>query len=729
MISNRIRASIFLLLAGAASPAFAQEDSGEIVVTAQRRAERLQDIGVSVTALSGDQLKQLGVMSSTDLGAQTSGLQVVPANGGSTIYFSLRGVSQSDFGDQQESPVATYVDDVYLGQPAGAGFLLFDMERVEVLRGPQGTLFGRNATGGLVHFISKKPTFEPDGYLTAGVGSYGEYRGEGAFGAGIGEQVAFRLSLAGKHHDGYIENRLGKDLGNDNELGGRLQLLIKPSPDLDVLLNVRGTRLEARGGGYEHVTSTLGADGLGRFIGLDENPFGTCNGCDPVGYVDTDDDLYAGDYDYLGYTRVDTRAATGKLEWSLGDVTLHSITDYSHLTKRYSEDSDSGPVDYITSTTRSKVRQFSQEFRLDGTAGQFRWNGGLYYLSLVGDYGSLARLAPFDSQFLSDFKQKTRSFAAYGQVEYSFNDQLTAIGGFRWTEERKSLDYVTTLFNNAGDDLGELLAFNPDLYPEARNNKGDWSARAQLNYKPSSDLLLYASWNRGLKSGGFNAPQVYSGIDDISQLRFDSEVLNAYEGGSKWTLPNRLGHLNGALFYYDYQNYQAFDFQGLTQFLFNADASIKGGEAELFLTPVDGLTASGGVTFLQARAKNIPLPNGSFRTRKLPFAPQWSFSAMLRYEWKLGGATASAQVDAKYMSGHYFSIANASTTYQGKYVVPNARIGLDFADGSYSIAAFVKNFTGTKYSTINYDLSSLGLTERFMGRPRWFGVEVNYKIK
>lgn len=718
-----------------AAPAAAQESApGEIIVTAQKRAQNAQDVGVAITALSGDQLQKLGVSTSSDLVAQTPGLQLVSPNGGSSNYFSLRGVTQNDFGDHQESPVATYVDEVYVSQSAGTGFQLFDIDRVEVLRGPQGTLFGRNATGGLVHFLTRRPTFTPNGYVTVGLGSYDQVRAEGAYGGPISDTLAFRLSAETNHHDGYVKNRLGRDLNNGNDNAARLQLLFKPTDDFQALLSVRGTRQQVRAGAYEHATSVLGADGLGRYVGANENPYGTCPGCDPNGYADTDGNPYAGDYDKVGYSHIRTFGTTANLSWDTGPVTLHSITDYSYLRKRYTEDSDASPTSYMTFTLGSDVDQFSQELRADGKSGALSWVAGLYFLSIDGTYSSRIGLPLFDTDIVANYRQKTRNYSAFGQMEYALSPRLSLIGGLRWSEDRKSIDYLATLEDNAGADLGTVFAFSTATTPLARMNKGNWSARAQVNFKPVDTLLLYASWNRGLKGGGFNAPADVSGIfdasgqADVARMRFGNEVLYSYETGAKLTLPGGLGHINGALFHYDYDGYQAFDLQGLTQFVYNTTARISGADLEWFLAPYRGVTLSGGATFMDAKARNIPMPDGSHVTRRIVLAPDVTLNGVARYEWAIGGITASVQADAKYMSSHYFNISNAPTTYQKGYTVANARVGLTLAEGRIDVAAYVKNLTKTRYRVIAFDISSLGLTERYPGRPRWFGVEATLHL-
>ena len=736
-------AAIAALAVGVSGTAFAQDAAAsqrglddEIVVTAQKREQNLQDVGVSVTAFSGKMMADLGFRNSTDLIAQTPGLQLVSPNGGSSNFFALRGVTQNDFTDHQESPVATYIDEVYVSQAAGTGFQLFDLDRVEVLRGPQGTLFGRNATGGLVHFLTKKPGDVLDGYLTVGVGSYDQVRAEGALGGPLGEGIKARISAATDHYDGWLKNRIGPDLNNGNNVAGRFQLLLEPVDDLSILLNVRGSRQRIRAGAYSHATGVIGPDGLGQFVGANENPYGTCAGCDQNGYVDNDGNIWKGDYNTIGFNRVKSWGGTATVNWKAGDISLTSITDISRLRKRYLEDSDASPVNFLTFGLSSDVDQFSEEFRLNGDHGAFRWVAGVFYLDIDGDYGSRFNLPQLDTLLNNVYDQKSKSLALFGQAEYDLGDQFTAIAGLRWSRDRKRFAYLSAAEDNAGNPLGTILDYSLATTPQAKDKTSDWSARVQLNYKPTDDVLLYASWNRGLKGGGYNAPLDVSGIfdpvtgiPDLARMKFRSEVLYSYEAGVKYTLPDRLGRFNASIFHYDYHNYQAFDFQGLTQFVFNAPARINGIDAELALRPAPGLDLSFGASLLDAKAKRIPLPDGSRAIRDIVLAPDVTLNGMIRYEWPMFGGSVAAQLDGRYLSSHYFNISNAPTTREKGYAVGNVRVSYTTADDRITIAAFAKNITKNQYRIIAFDVSSLGLVENYPGMPRWFGLELSYSIR
>ena len=236
----------------------------EVIVTAQKREQSIQDVGISITAFSGEQIKQLGFTSTQEIDQQTPGLMVTDYGNGVTTVFTVRGSSQLDFADHQEPPVAVYLDGAYNSYLSGVGFMFYDLERIEVLRGPQGTLFGRNATGGLVQLITAKPTREFEAYVELTGGEYGKRRFEGAVSGPITDTVSGRLSLFFDHDDGFIENRIGDDLLNTDNQSGRAQLLFEPNEDVSLLISGRWAIDDVNGQGYSVTQAVTSEDGLVR---------------------------------------------------------------------------------------------------------------------------------------------------------------------------------------------------------------------------------------------------------------------------------------------------------------------------------------------------------------------------------------------------------------------------------------------------------------------------------
>ncbi len=730
MSSSSIVLSAFLAMIPLAAQAQIFE---EIVVTAQKREQNLQDVGVAVTAFTGEQISALGFSSSTDIVNLVPGVQIVSPNGGSSNFFTIRGVTQNDFTDHQESPVATYIDEAYVSQMSSGSFLLFDMERIEVLRGPQGTLFGRNATGGLVHFVTKKPTEELSAYAQATYGSFNQISIEGAVGGPISDKVSVRVAGATNHHDSVIKNRIGPGGGNAEDYAGRAQIQFKPTDELTALISVHGATSRQRAAQYQHRPSFVNADGLGEFIPDNVDYYGTCAGCDPRGYKDTDNDHHAGDYDLVGHNDIDTWGSTAKVEWSRDNLTITSITDFRTLEKSYKEDSDASPTPYQEFYLQSDVNQFSQELRAFVEGERYRWVGGVYFLNISGDYVSGISVPVDELDIYNPYSLKTRSWAAFTQAEYDISPEFTIIGGIRWSHERKTIDYRSDLLTYPDlDYIMELASFNRANAANARISGGNWSAKVQLDWRPVDGTLVYASWNRGIKAGGMNAPLDVSGLlnPDASlqteRMTFDDEVLYAYEIGVKTSLFNNRARLNLAGFYYDYNNYQAFDLQGLTTVVFNTDARIYGLDAELVTSPFDGLDVMLGASILNAKAFDVPVAN-QVLTRRIVLAPRYNINGMARYSWPMAGGTAAIQGDFKYMSAHYFNISNAPVTRESSYIIGNARVSYTTEDDRWEVAGFVKNITGKDYNIIGFDVSSSGYTEQFPGNPRWWGLSVAYR--
>lgn len=310
----------------------------EVVVTAQKREQSVQDVGIAVSAFTGKQMEALGYSNAQQVTAMAPGVSTIQPNGEANYSVGIRGVANSDFTTNVESPVAIYLDEVYISQMSGAGFALFDMDRVEILRGPQGTLFGRNATGGLVHFISKKPTEEFEGYTKLTLGEYDQVKFEGAVGGSLIEDtLSARLSVSTHDNDGYVKNRLGGDLNNAEDRTARLQFLFTPNDDVELLISLRGSEQDIDTGFFENVSS-VGAPGVL-----------TPNTPNPVlgGYLDNDGDVFEGDYDDPGYNDLETRGYTATLTWDFENFTLTSITDVSTVERRYIEDSDASPLSFF----------------------------------------------------------------------------------------------------------------------------------------------------------------------------------------------------------------------------------------------------------------------------------------------------------------------------------------------------------------------------------------------
>jgi iron complex outermembrane receptor protein len=757
----------------------------EIVVVAQKRDQSLQDVGIAVTAFSGDQLDQLGWASAEKVTAMSPGVTTIQPNGPSAFFTNIRGVAQNDFsGDHQESPVAIYLDEAYISAASGAGFQLFDFERVEILRGPQGTLFGRNATGGLVHYITRKPSQEADGYVELTYADYDQFKLEGAVGGGITEQISGRLSFVRNTHDGTMKNRIGPDLNDGDDWAVRGQLLFDFSDRVEWLVSARAGEQDVKVAPFSHRSARLNPDtGLGEDF---DGPDLTADGDSRIeeGYQDPDRDLFKGSINVEGFNKIETMGFTSNLVIGIGDqMELVLVTDYSELEKDYIEDSDAGPEDFFAFSLRSDIEQFSQEIRLAGSTDRSNWVVGAYFLDIDGSFfngGAASNFfaAAFPGFGLDDpsletlglnnpFHTDTRSYALFAQVELDLTEKTRAIAGLRWSREEKEMDFrqFFSLFESPDsfeveveDGLGlggPIWTYSPEEVsnlpggpafgfapiegdPGEATMKDDLiTAKLGLEWLPSDDLLWYASYNRGIKAGGYNAPidatDFYAGIRAPEEMRFDEEVLNAYELGFKWTFADGLARLNGAAYYYDYQDYQAFALDSLTTVVFNTDAETFGMELELQTSPVEGLDILLGLGLIDNTVEDgHTRPDGTPVDRTAVLTPDVNINGMVRYEWPMAGGAVAIQGDVNYMSSHYFQLKNSPVGKESSYAITNASLSYRTDSGRWLVTAFVNNLFDEDHRLMVFDLAGspaeggFGMYESFAGSPRWWGLTARF---
>ena len=713
----------------------------EVTVTAQKREESIQDVGIAITAYTGDQLSQLGWTNAQQVTAMAPGVTTVQPNREANYAIAIRGVANSDFTTNVESPVALYVDEVYISQMSGAGFLLYDMDRVEILRGPQGTLFGRNATGGLVHYITKKPTKEFDGYIMGTVGDYDQYKVQGAVGGG-NDLVSVRFSGAYNEADGYVDNHYKSTdgsknppdkLNNADDSSYRAQVMITPTDDLNILLNVRHGQQNIDTGFFKYVSS------------VEDNTL-TPGVPNPIldGYRDTSGDQYSGSYNNPGYNELKTDGYSATVHWDFDNVELVSISDYSTVKRQYIEDSDASPVEFFNFFLDTDAKQYSQELRLSSETDSFKWVTGVYYLGLELEDQNGAITDPFmgpaatpgaEAGLLNPYTSNLDSYSVFGEVEYGLTPDMNLIVGARWIRDERDFKYSTNYAEfldaykrnyNAPSNLAnetELAAYKGNRDDE------EVSGRLELDYNINDDLMVYGSWNLGVRGGGYNAPifPLSPPLDyDDATMTYDPENLYAYEVGFKSTIMGGLARLNGAAYYYDYQDYQAFYITGIDTITFNTDATSSGAELELQASPIDGMDLLLGAAYNDIK---VDLPNGD----EVPsvVSPEWKFNGMLRYEWPMFGGYVAAQADAVYIDTVYFALTGFDTVKQDGYTVANVSLSYTTQDRKWLARAFVDNVGDTEYLVQTFDLSGLnvfGLTEQYYGRPQWWGVSLQYSF-
>ena len=722
-----------------AAPSSAQEATGttsileEIVVTAQKREQNLQDVGISITAFGREQLQELNLNNSNELVYLTPGLALGnPGGEGNITALSLRGIGQGDFADHQESPVAVYQDEVYDAYMGATNTTLFDQERIEILRGPQGTLFGRNATGGLVHYISRKPTDEFEGYGNISYAEYNHIRFEGAVGGPLADNLHARVSGFVNNHDTFVDNiGTGKDGNEADTWAVRGQVLFSPTDNLDILFRLEYYDTEITQWYYETAPATVNELGEAILVTpppgseiLDGDPF-QVNNDGAVGLV------AARGASPEGLRRDGYRGAL-RFDLDLNEnITITSVTGLSEQNKFFNQESDGIPASIVTFATDTNAQQLSQELRIASEQDRLRWVAGLYYLTydsdIVLDVGFFAPGA-----FFSDQVVKTDNWSVFGQVEWDFAPELTVIAGLRYLNEDKEIYASGSLAGFiAGLPIPRISStFNPDNSPLASLKEDDIAGKIQLNWQPADDLLFYATVSRGVKAGGFNATFGAPGITS-STTPYGKETPITYEAGFKSTLMNGRAQWNTSVYYYDYQDYQAFAYVALSQLVFNTDAEVYGVDSNLLISPFDGLELNLGINIMDTEAEDVTNPRGFVADRGLPYAPDVQVNGLARYSWPVWNGTMSLQGDFNYTSKNSFTIFNDPATSIGDYIVGNARLSWTGADDRWGAAVFVKNIADKEYITYISNNSGfppfIAHVQRFYARPRWVGGQLTFR--
>lgn len=706
------------------APAMAQSASDvleEVTVTATRREQNLQQVGIAVTAIGGDALKELAVNSTSELMNVTPGLRLQEGGGGPIIgLLSIRGVAQNDFAGHIEAPNAMYIDDVYQPGISSSIQQFYDVDRIEVLKGPQGTLFGRNATGGLIHIINKRPTDELEGFADVGYGTKNQIHAEAALSGPLAEGVSARLSILRNKADGYIENAIGPDLNEDDTSAARLQLQVK-NDRLDALLSGSIYKISDINTGGAYATAGVpDAAGLGQPL-----PPGSPT---LYGYVDADGDPWTGAFDNPGYLdRKQTDFSTRIAYTFENGTSLRWLGSYSKIDSKYEEDNDLSPVPFTNFRQNADTKYLTSELRLEGTGEGKRWTTGLYYLDADGDYLQGFDIVALGTTLESPYSLQTKSWSVFGQVEWDLTDTLTLTTGGRWTQDEKDYDYVhgctgpaCFLFDAPGT-IGAAGRLTDS------HDEGGWSGRLSLDYKPNENTLYYVSINRGYKAFNYNAG--FAGFAPLSGLRFTGEKLLAYEIGTKLQFWGDRARFNAAAFYYDYKDYQAFDQRGLNFTLFNTDAKVHGADFELALRPGWGINLQLGAALLDTKVEDVPI-GAQLLTREAPQSPHATFMGAASKDFDLGFGLLKVSFNGAYTGKNFSQLTNAPVTKIRPDFVLNGRIALASSDDKWELGVSAKNLLDRARVIYAFDITGAptGLVENTVAPPRWITADFRYKF-
>lgn len=745
---------------GGAAASDAGEGIGDIVVTAQRREQSLQKVPIAVSAIAGEALRDMGLTRSTDIVRLTPGVSISSSSAGESAQYTMRGVTQNDYAEIAEGPIAVYVDDSYIPNLQGANFGFYDMERVEVLKGPQGILFGRNATGGLVHYIVAKPADHLEGYGEATYGSYDQVRLEGAISGPISDTLSARASFLFDRNGAFWKNVYPdglpagvdagpapvpccSDLGQKRQIGGRLQLEWKPTDALSVRLMGSLNRQRNSSGAYGQLGSQAVLDDQGRVVDVVFAP------TDAFGFVkaDIDDRKISVDLAKKNSNFSYSNDANLHIEYDLGGVDLISITSYRRFWKNLVFDADASPINFLNFGSKGRATNWSEELRLQGSSDTLNWSTGFFLLDikshfnvgLLGPAGSLYAglfgAADTGIDTVNDARLRSRSASVFGQVEYKFAPTWTVIGGLRGIYEKQKYHYGAFAYADSGpydvttDPAYYMFSFDADF--SDRRSKTMWSGKLQLQWDPSPDAMVYLGVNRGVKGGNYNVLLAGSTIDAAS-IPYGAETLVAYEVGTKLTFWNGKARLNAAGYYYDYKNYQAYSSRGLTTFVLNKPARNYGAEVSLTLKPTPELQIDLSGSALSAKVKDVSISAGlPEQTVETPFAPKRQAAAQVTYTvpTPIGGGDLTLSGNYYYSAGFFTNNQNFTNQYIPGYSLVGATVRWEDASKRWNLNLTANNIFDKRYGTTFIDLTSVcGCTEAAYGTPRWLTVGVGYRF-
>ena len=745
-------ASAAIVAAMAASSSWAQETDedapasaqpvgvDDIVVTAEFRETNLQETPLTITAFPAENLEARGVTSSLELSAYVPNAVIQPlgAGWGATAAAFIRGVGLGDNILSFEPGVPIYVDDVYNGRPQGAIFDLLDLERVEVLRGPQGTLFGKNAIGGTVRMISRKPQGDGSGYIEALVGSYSRINLRGSFDfAIVPDKVMARISASTKNADGYFRilnyecvNGAGSlgpvppggvDLGADagqttnedcvvDRLGdegitsvrGALRFVLGERAEFNLIGDYTRQRQKGPSDKYTIINDT-GLVALWNDL-FAENTFGVryddrfITDSPYTNYSTYTDPVY-GRTDFPNVNDLDHWGVSGTFDYELNDsVSLKSITAYRQWWNEFGRDSDGSPMPADHTYDYSRHKQWTQELRVTGTAGALDWTvGGFYYWAEDSNAGHSFLFAPIIVNQDSLDTQTTENWALLAHGAYHITDQLTVTAGLRYTEDKKDAHILRINFPS-----GTIAVDTPVLV-----ETDQWSPLLELDYQVNDDLMLYALYSTGFRGGGFSPRP----SNNLQVTAFGPDKLENWEAGFKSDLFDRQVRFNGNVFYMrhtDQQNYKNDEAPpGVPWFhAVNAGTSRNWGvEAELQAEPVAGLRIDGSLGYLNYKLVDDEgsglcqeFSDGSpcYPTR----APEWNLALGTEYAAEIGSAgTLTPRIDVNYRSKIFFATyngvpdANRPDGFQNAHAVVNARLTWEPPGEDWEVALAVQNLT------------------------------------
>ena len=731
-----------------------------VVVTARKREENLQETPISITAISAQMIEQTNMINVADIEQRTPNLSIRASDNGvsSALQAYMRGVGQSDFALTVDPGVGMYVDGVYLARTVGANFQLADIEQIQILRGPQGTLFGKNTIGGAINVTTRRPSGETayNAELIGGEDNYLSFAGYVEF--PITDQVAGSVAVLTKNSDGWQERDRGDDAGNDDMWALRGHLDSDFSETWNSHLVVDYTDIDQNV--YPQVLTDFNpaAPVAAPFIGLVLAPQGqTC--CTP----NLDDIDKSSALNELDRDKNKTWGISWTNTWDMNDLTLKSITGYRDMNAESYRDADNNENDYFSVGSEFDVQQFSQELLLSNASGtNFDWLVGAYFLKEDGDHASSVTIGaglfevlpvlPLDLTLFYDRTQETTSYAAFFNGTWHMGQDLRLNIAARYTYDEKKLDMFTlkqasqtpVLIPGPTDPsaCSDAIADGVGSHLSCDENWDEFSPKIGLDYDVNEDTLVYASVSGGFRSGVYNGRPTATAQISVA----DPETLLSYELGFKTQLWSDRLQINGALFYNDYEDRQflisrpsASADSALALVVDNAaDSTLWGGELEFTVLPADGLTISGGLSYIEPEYENFDSINSAtgeledLSDRPFSNVPEWTANLLVQYVFELNsGSSVRLRGDLAYKDEIFYSDDELSSSFDrlnaGGYTIYNAGISYKTADDKWEIGLFGRNLGDKREIRGGFGVDAFGTTTVSFTEPRRYFVSLKYR--
>jgi iron complex outermembrane recepter protein len=692
-----------------------------IIVTAEKRPSEAQNVPISITTFTSDIIRVSTIEQVPDLALLTPGLTIGNNSNTSVPEIFLRGVGTTDFSIGSDISIGFYFDDVYIGRGEAMFFELFDLERIEVLRGPQGTLYGRNTIGGAINIITNKPTHEFSASQQVKIGDFDLFNVNGTIsGPIVHDRILGKLSYSYKDRDGYSENVFnGRELVDADNYSGRGKLWFFMSESVDLLLDIDFSKDRPTAVAYKPKLTG------GSIFGGDLGNITLTN----LGHVEPSDPFKVNQDTSINENR-EIFGVSGKLSWDMDELSLVSISAYRTLSFDSLNDVDGSSLQLIDFFSEFEQHQFSQEFRLSNKDhGPVQWITGAFLFFENSDGRNTTSfqdlslfLGPGNYSGTNVTEAESRTYAVFGNGTVEMTERFSAIFGLRYSYEEKAFEI---------ERISNDLAVLGDAGFPRTTDKDQWKAwtpKIGLQFQYTDKVMVYSTVSRGFKSGGYNA------IQQEKQDSFDPEFITAFEVGVKSIWFERRLQLDTSAFYYDHTDLQVQTVvpsaagTSLDVVTTNAaEASSIGVEIELHGRPTKALDITGGISVLHTGYKDFINADGiDVSDNDLKRSPELSTNVAIQYTFPIGDTwNISLRGEHQYQSKFFFTETNEGILSQEGFHNLNARVAFNTSNGRLSIAAFGKNLTDEETANVAFDFrDSLGAVLRTFNPPRTYGLEV-----